>query len=131
VKKILIVEDNTEIRENATEILELDGYVVVTAVDGAEGLKLAISENPHLILCDVRMPQMSGSELLDELKKNFATKDIPFLFFTASAEKSEIQKGLESGAFDYIVKPFDPDHLVNVIRGKIGGAETGSFSTNS
>jgi CheY-like chemotaxis protein len=97
---------------------------VVTAVNGIEGLKMAESDKPDLILCDIMMPQMSGSEMLIELKKNISTKNIPFLFFTASAEKAEIKKGLESGAFDYIVKPFDPDHLVSVIRDKIGDANS-------
>lgn len=122
----MIVEDSSEILENTTEILELAGYAVATAVNGAEGLRMAISEKPDLILCDIMMPQMTGSEMLDELKKNVATEQIPFLFFTASAEKSEIQKGLDSGAFDYIVKPFDPDHLVSIIRDKIGSAESDS-----
>jgi CheY-like chemotaxis protein len=124
VKKILIVEDSFEILENTTEILQLAGYAVVTAVNGIEGLKMAESDKPDLILCDIMMPQMSGSEMLIELKKNISTKNIPFLFFTASAEKAEIKKGLESGAFDYIVKPFDPDHLVSVIRDKIGDANS-------
>lgn len=129
MKKILIVEDSFEILENTTEILQLAGYVVATAVNGAEGLKMAQSEKPDLILCDIMMPQMSGSEMLVELKKNPSTKNIPFLFFTASAEKTEIKKGLESGAFDYIVKPFDPDHLVTVIRDKIGDSNSpNSFS---
>ena len=128
---ILIVEDNHEILENTSEILELAGYTVLTAGNGSEGLTLAISEKPDLILCDMRMPQMTGSEMLEELKKNETTKNIPFLFLTASAEKSEIQKGLDSGAFNYIVKPFDADHLVSVIADKIGRAETDSSATNS
>ena len=128
---ILIVEDNHEILENTSEILELAGYTVLTAGNGSEGLTLAISEKPDLILCDMRMPEMTGSEMLEELKKNETTKNIPFLFFTASAEKSEIQKGLDSGAFNYIVKPFDADHLVSVIVDKIGRAETDSSVTNS
>jgi CheY-like chemotaxis protein len=131
VKKILVVEDISEILENTSEILELSGYTVVTAVNGNEGLRLAVSESPDLILCDIMMPQMTGSELLEELKKDISTKNIPFLFFTATAEKTEIQKGLASGAFDYIVKPFDPDYLVSVIRGKIGSAETDLPSPNS
>jgi DNA-binding response OmpR family regulator len=124
VKKILIVEDSNEILENTAEILQLAGYNIATAVNGVEGLKKAISEKPDLILCDIMMPQMNGSQMLGELKKNIATKNIPFLFFTASAEKSEIKEGLDSGAFDYIVKPFDPDELVNIIRNKIGSSET-------
>jgi len=131
VKKILIVEDSREILENTIEILELAGYTVISAVNGAHGLMMTATQKPDLILCDMRMPQMSGSEMLEELRKNPETKDIPFIFFTASAEKSEIQKGLDSGAFDYIVKPFDADHLVNVIRNKIGSSEKNSSSENS
>ena len=126
LKKILIVEDSNEILENTAEILQLAGYTVATAVNGVEGLKMAISEKPDLILCDIMMPQMTGSELLEELKKNVSTKNIPFLFFTASAEESEIKIGLESGAFDYIVKPFDPDQLVSIIKEKIGDADVDS-----
>ena len=130
MKKILIVEDSNEILENTAEVLQLAGYTVVTAVNGKEGLALAISEKPDLILCDIMMPQMTGSEMLEQLKKNDSTKITPFLFFTASAEKAEIKKGLESGAFGYIVKPFDPDHLVRIIKEKIGDAHTDSSSSN-
>ena len=116
VKKILIIEDNLQILDNTKEHLELEGYTVLTAKNGIEGIEIAINNTPDLILCDIMMPLKNGYEVLTELKAIENTSRIPFIFVTASAEKSEVAAGLNHGAFDYISKPFDYDHLIALIK---------------
>jgi CRP/FNR family cyclic AMP-dependent transcriptional regulator len=115
MKRILLVDDNEAIRENTTELLELEHYQVITACNGKEGFDLALSESPDLIICDIMMPVVDGYHLLEYLRNEASLKHIPFIFFTASAEKSEIKKGFDMGAAGYIVKPFDADDLLNEI----------------
>src|ERR1051326_1241844 len=98
MKTILLTEDKLEIRENTAEILQLEGYIVITAYDGVIGLALAQQQKPDLILCDIMMPEMNGYEVFENLKSSPDTSSIPFIFITASAEKSEVQKGLNMGA---------------------------------
>lgn len=115
MKKILVIEDNLEVRENLAEILELDGYKVVTAENGKIGVQKAMSERPDLILCDVMMPELDGFGVLHILDKKPATADIPFVFLTAKAEKTDFRKGMNLGADDYITKPFDDVELLDAI----------------
>jgi len=115
MKRILLVEDNEMIRENTAELLELMNYAVLTARNGQEGLEVACREVPDLIICDIMMPEMNGYHLLQALRCQQSTLNVPFIFFTASAEKSEIKKGLDMGATDYIVKPFDADDQLQMI----------------
>jgi len=102
-------------RENATEILELAGHEVIIATDGHEGFALAREKSPNLILCDVIMPVQDGYETIKQLKSDPILSKIPFVFVTASAEKSEMHKGLELGAAAYIRKPFDGEELVETV----------------
>ena len=120
MKRILLVEDDDGIRENTSELLELANYIVLSAVNGAEGLNTALKEIPDLILCDILMPEIDGYHLLEILRQETCFKSTPFLFFTASAEKSDIQKGLNAGANDYIIKPYDADELINLIAKYLG-----------
>ena len=120
MKRILLIEDNELIRENTTELLELANYIVLPACDGKEGLAMARQEGPDLIICDIMMPEIDGFHLLEILRRDSSFENTPFLFFTASAEKSEIKKGLESGANDYIVKPFDADDLLKLVEKYLG-----------
>lgn len=113
--KILIVEDNDPIRENTTELLELSDYAVVTANNGEDGLKIALQQPPDLILCDIQMPVMDGYHLLEHIRKQSSLNKSRFIFFTASAEKKDIEAGLRMGADDYIVKPFRGDELLQLI----------------
>jgi len=115
MKRILLIEDNPEIRENISEILELDGYQVQTAENGKVGLELAIQEKPDLIICDIMMPVLDGYSVLHLLSKNPETANIPFIFLTAKADRSDFRKGMEMGADDYITKPFDDVDLLNAI----------------
>lgn len=117
--KILLIEDNREIRENISEILELDGFDVITAQDGKEGLEVANAEIPDLIVCDIMMPVMDGYTVLYFLSKDPKTADIPFIFLTAKAERLDFRKGMEMGADDYITKPFEDVELINAIRSRL------------
>lgn len=111
----LVIEDNLEIRENTTELLELAGYKVITASNGMEGIDVAIANMPDVILCDIMMPKTNGYEVLQELKRNSVTARIPFIYVTASAEKKEIQLAMEMGADGYVRKPFDIGELIDTI----------------
>ncbi|MBR9861319.1 response regulator [bacterium] len=118
-KKILIIEDNQDIRENISEILELDGYETLQASNGKEGARMAIDSLPDLVLCDIMMPELDGYGVLHILSKNESTVNIPFIFLTAKAEKSDLRKGMNLGADDYITKPFDETDLLNAINNRL------------
>lgn len=115
MKKILLIEDNKDVRENTAEILEMANYIVLTAPNGKEGVALAQSEKPDLIICDIMMPVLDGHGVLHLLSKNEETSSIPFIFLTAKSERSDFRKGMEMGADDYLTKPFDDIELLNAI----------------
>ncbi|GIV26535.1 MAG: hypothetical protein KatS3mg027_0349 [Bacteroidia bacterium] len=117
-KKVLIIEDNADMRDNISEILELAGYEVITAKNGKEGVKLARSEHPDLIICDIMMPELDGYGVLSILSKDSHTAEIPFIFLTAKAEKQDMRKGMEMGADDYLTKPFTDTDLLNAIKAR-------------
>ncbi len=119
MKKILVIEDTLEVRENIVEILELDGYEVVAAENGKIGVTLAVAEKPDLILCDVMMPELDGFGVLKILSKQKDTFTIPFIFLTAKAEKADFRKGMGLGADDYITKPFDHVELLEAIESRL------------
>lgn len=122
-KKILVIEDNQEVRENLEEILELSGYEVILAEDGKVGVEKALKEDPDLILCDVMMPHLDGFGVLNILSKKSKTADIPFIFLTAKAEKSDFRRGMNLGADDYITKPFYKDELLSVLETRLKKSE--------
>jgi DNA-binding response OmpR family regulator len=112
---VLIIEDNPEIRENTAEILELAGYQVLLAADGKEGVHIAQTRQPDLILCDLTMPVLDGYGVLHLLNNKESYHHIPFIFLTARSERSDIRKGMDLGADDYITKPFSPSELLSAI----------------
>jgi CheY-like chemotaxis protein len=114
-KTILLIEDNNDVRENTAEMLELANYKVLTAENGKIGVELAKKHKPDLVICDIMMPEMDGYGVLFMLGKDPETSGIPFIFLTAKAEKSDIRKGMELGADDYLTKPFDEMALLNAI----------------
>lgn len=118
MKKILIIEDNEDIRESSTEILELAGYEVLQAENGKIGVELAQQHLPDMILCDIMMPELDGYGVLYLLSKNKNTENIPFIFLTAKAERADMRKGMEMGADDYLTKPFDDIELLNTIESR-------------
>jgi CRP-like cAMP-binding protein/AmiR/NasT family two-component response regulator len=118
-KTILIIEDNPEVRENVAELLELGGYHVMTASNGKEGVSVAQQYHPDLIICDIMMPVLDGYGVIHLLGKNIETARIPFIFLTAKSERSDIRKGMELGADDYIMKPFSDTELLNSVEARL------------
>jgi DNA-binding response OmpR family regulator len=121
--KILVAEDERDIRELIAFTLRFAGFDVTLAANGAEAVELATEIEPDLVLMDVRMPRMTGYQACAALKKKEETKNLPVIFLSAKGQESEIQEGLEVGAVDYILKPFAPDDLtdqVNRILEEIG-----------
>jgi DNA-binding response OmpR family regulator len=114
--KILIAEDEPDIRELITLTLQFSGYEVFSVKNGAEAVTAAQADTYDLILMDVRMPQMTGYEACRILRKIDATKEIPIIFLSAKGQESEVQAGLEAGADQYILKPFAPDMLTRKIK---------------
>jgi CheY-like chemotaxis protein/CRP-like cAMP-binding protein len=119
MKKILLIEDNVEVRENTAEILTLADYDVATAKNGKEGAELAQKLLPDLIVCDIMMPELDGYGVLHILSKKSETARIPFIFLTAKAEKADMRKGMALGADDYLTKPFDDTDLLNAIETRL------------
>ena len=123
MKKILVIEDNLNIRENIAEILELADYEVVTAENGKTGVATAKEAQPDLILCDIMMPELDGYGVIKILSRNPDTASIPLVFLTAKSEKSDFRKGMNLGADDYITKPFEEEELLNVIETRLQKSE--------
>lgn len=117
--KILVIEDNDEMRENISELLELGDYDVEVAENGRLGVKKALDYLPDLIICDIMMPEMDGYETLHLISRNQKTMSIPFIFLTAKAEKEDFRKGMEMGADDYLIKPFDHISLLNTVERRL------------
>lgn len=113
--KILIAEDERDIRELIVFTLEFGGFNVVAAKDGQEAVEKAQEDDFDLILMDVRMPRMTGYEACAELKKIDKVKDIPVVFLSAKGQKTEVSTGLAAGAEEYILKPFAPDQLTQQV----------------
>ncbi|MEP7165718.1 MAG: response regulator [Ferruginibacter sp.] len=118
-QRILLIEDNTEIRENTAEILELSNYIVDTAENGKVGVEKALLQKPDLIICDIMMPVLDGYGVLHLLSKNEQLAAIPFIFLTAKSERVDLRKGMEMGADDYITKPFTDIELLNAIDSRL------------
>jgi DNA-binding response OmpR family regulator len=118
--KILIAEDEPDIRELVAFTLRFAGYEVVTASNGEEAVQVAVREMPDMALMDVRMPRMTGYDACRAMKANPELKDIPVVFLSAKGQESEIATGMEAGAEDYLLKPFAPDQLTARVRAILG-----------
>jgi DNA-binding response OmpR family regulator len=114
--KILIAEDERDIRDLITFTLRFAGHEVIPTANGEEAYLTAQTALPDLILMDVRMPRMTGYEACEQLKASQATKDIPVVFLSAKGQESEVRTGLDVGAEEYILKPFSPDQLTEKIK---------------
>jgi len=115
-KKILAVDDEKHIVRLVQVNLERHGYTVVTAFDGKEALEKVQTEHPDLIVLDVMMPYMDGFEVLQNLKKDQSTRDIPVIMLTAKAQDADVFKGWQSGADCYLTKPFNPMELIMFVK---------------
>jgi CRP-like cAMP-binding protein len=113
--KILVIEDNQDIRENTSEILELAGFEVYQAANGKQGVEMAFAHLPQVILCDIMMPELDGYGVLYKLSMQPSTSMIPFIFLTAKTGRTDIRKAMEMGADDYLTKPFGDVELLNAI----------------
>lgn len=123
MKSVLVIDDNTDIRENTAEILQLGGYKVSTAENGKKGVEIALKEKPDVIVCDIMMPELDGYGVLHLLRKHESMQHTPFIFLTAKTERSDFRKGMEMGADDYITKPFDELELLNAVEIRLKKAE--------
>ncbi len=123
MKKILLIEDNDDIRENTAEILELANYKVFTAENGKVGVEVALKEKPDLVICDIMMPVLDGYGVLHLIHQNPEIKNVPFIFLTAKTERSDIRKGMAMGADDYITKPFEGTELLDAVESRFKKAD--------
>ncbi|MDB5234395.1 MAG: transcriptional regulator [Hymenobacter sp.] len=119
MKTILLIEDNDFIRENTAEILELAGYAVVTAENGKVGVEKALETKPDLVVCDIMMPVLDGYGVLHIFNQNPQLTGVPFIFLTAKTERTDLRRGMELGADDYLTKPFDSSELLSAISGRL------------
>jgi len=117
--KVLIIEDNDDIRENVVEILELSGYDVAAAENGKKGVETALKHKPDIVLCDIMMPEMDGYDVLQALNTHPDMQATPFIFLTAKAERTDVRRGMELGADDYLTKPFDDTELLRAIESRL------------
>jgi CheY-like chemotaxis protein len=142
-KRILLIEDDTVLRENTAELLELAGYEVRTAANGSKGIQKSKEYLPDVIVCDIMMPEVDGYGVLETLSQEPSTKSIPFIFLSAKTERKDVRRGMELGADDYITKPFTESELIGAIESRLakmailretvakGNSEPGSASPES
>jgi DNA-binding NarL/FixJ family response regulator len=133
MKKILVIEDEPEMRRNLLTILRLEKFQPLGAENGRIGVDLARRENPDVILCDVMMPELDGYGVLAALREDAATVAIPFIFLTAKGEKPDVRTGMNLGADDYLTKPVAKADLLGAIRSRLERASqqaTPAFKPN-
>jgi two-component system, OmpR family, alkaline phosphatase synthesis response regulator PhoP len=123
MKKILVIEDETQVRENIQLILDLSDFKTIAAENGTIGLQLAKVEKPDLIICDIMMPELDGYGVLKAIRQNSDTESIPIIFLTAKADRRDLRLGMELGVDDYITKPFTPEELLKAIEVRLTRAE--------
>jgi len=119
---ILVVDDDPVIQKLLIVNFEMEGYRVMTASDGIEGLALVASDRPDLVLVDVMMPRMDGLEVVRQLRADAGTATIPVILLSAKAQSIDISAGIDAGADDYVTKPFDPLELLDKVAGLVGPA---------
>jgi putative nucleotidyltransferase with HDIG domain len=119
MKQILVIEDTPVIRKQIAAPLNMQGFNVIEAENGAIGVQLAQKHLPSLIVCDIVMPELDGYGVLEALRKNPATANIPFIFLTGKAEKADIRQGMALGADDYLSKPFTPTELLDAVHSRL------------
>ena len=121
--RILIIEDETSIRETLCDLLELEGYEAIAAVDGKDGVVKAIEHSPDLIICDIMMPEMDGFEVVRTIRKAQAGSLIPIIFLSARTSHQDFREGMNIGADDYLFKPFENDDLIRTIQTRLAKAQ--------
>jgi DNA-binding NarL/FixJ family response regulator len=119
MKKILVIEDEPEMRRNLTTLLRMEQFQALAAENGHKGIEVARKEKPDVILCDVMMPELDGYGVITALRADVETVGIPFIFLTAKGEKPDIRAGMNLGADDYLTKPVVKADLLDAIRSRL------------
>ena len=128
MKKILVIEDEPQMRKNLQRMLQLEGFEARAAADGTEGVAIAKKELPDLILCDITMPGLDGHGVLGELRAERATSGTPFIFLTARGERGDVRAGMNLGADDYLVKPVSITDILAAIKARFARMATANQS---
>jgi two-component system, sensor histidine kinase and response regulator len=116
---LLVIEDEAPLRANLVRILSAEGYRVIAAADGEEGIRRVREDRPDLVICDILMPLVDGFGVLAALRSQPETAALPFIFLTASADKENLARGLRSGANAYVTKPFKIADLLAAVRRRL------------
>ena len=117
--KILVIEDETTVRANITELLEAEDYEVITAENGFFGILWAQEKMPDLVICDMMMPAIDGRDVLRALREDKLTDSLPFIFLTARADREDMRQGMNLGADDYLTKPFSRSDLLEAVHARL------------
>jgi len=129
VKRILVIDDEAKLRKQFAALLALEGFAVIEARNGREGVELARRERPDLVICDITMPEMNGHRVLETLRGEPATAHLPFIFLTGWSERDDVRAGMNLGADDYLTKPVDPPELIAAVKARLRRAEAAVAST--
>jgi Response regulator containing a CheY-like receiver domain and an HTH DNA-binding domain len=119
VKRILVIDDEAKLRRQFAALLAAEGFTVLEAKNGREGVDLARREQPDLVMCDITMPEMNGHRVLETLRQEPATAHLPFIFLTGWSEKADVRTGMNLGADDYLTKPVEPDDLIAAVHARL------------
>ncbi len=119
MKRALIIEDDALIRENIIELLSEEGFEAFGAENGRVGLDLALDDPPAIVLCDVRMPELDGFGVLEAIRNDARTRNLPFVFLSAKADRADVRAGMNLGADDYVTKPFTRAELLEAVRARL------------
>jgi len=123
VKRILVIDDDAKLRQHFCELLRLDGYEVIEARNGRDGVDRARRDPPDLVLCDITMPEMNGHRVLEALRNEPRTAHLPFIFLTGWDDPADVRTGMNLGADDYLVKPVVPADLSAAVEARLRRAE--------
>ncbi|MBL9189620.1 MAG: response regulator transcription factor [Opitutaceae bacterium] len=123
MKRILVIDDEGKLRQHYGELLRLEGFEVIEARGGREGIERARQEAPDLVLCDVTMPEINGHRVLEVLRGDPLTAHLPFVFLTGCTAREDMRTGMNLGADDYLTKPATPDELLTAVRARLRRAE--------
>jgi len=118
-----VIDDEAKLRKQFSALLSLEGFSVIEARNGREGVELAQREQPDLVLCDITMPEMNGHRVIESLRADARTAHLPFIFLTGWSERGDIRTGMNLGADDYLTKPVDPDELITAVKARLRRAE--------